>query len=100
MFHVKQRRLLHYGSRYARRHYPLRQHFTLSIGAVQALFISDLLFALAIQSPSTPNRIIATSDHPTLAAINLRARHLFCTQERLLAGRRRSFELNHAHYTH
>lgn len=41
-----------------------------------------------------------TSDHPTLAAINLRARHLFCTQERLLAGRRRSFELNRAHYTH
>lgn len=42
----------------------------------------------------------ATSDHPTLAAIILRARHLFCTQERLLAGRRRSFELNRAHYTH
>lgn len=42
----------------------------------------------------------ATSDHSTRAAINLRARHLFCTQERLLAGRRLSFELNRAHYTH
>ena len=30
----------------------------------------------------------------------LARRHLFCTQERLLAGRRRSFELNRAHYAH
>ena len=73
--------------------------FDLLIGAVQALFVSDLFFMFAAQSPSATNRQKAAArDHPTLAAINLHARQLFCTQERLLAGRRRSFELNHAHY--
>ena len=81
MFHVKRRRLFALWQPLCPSALPLRQHFALSIGAVQALFISDLLFALAIQSPSTPNRRMRLSD---ARRINLRTRQLLCPQERLI----------------
>lgn len=56
MFHVKRRRIFALWRPLCPSALPLQPLFDLLIGAVQALFIADLFFALAIQSPSATNR--------------------------------------------